>query len=81
MKAVKLLDTALKCHIDEDQDCDIILACLELVASDIRDLFKLFHAKLLWVLKEEKDGDLFLGWEVTEVRAILVHLKEFYSSR
>jgi len=60
---------------------DALLACLELVALDLRDLFRLFHAKLLWVLREEQRGDLFAGWEGAEVKAVLAHFQAFYNDR
>lgn len=90
MKAVKVLNSALNCGIkvkkegeeeEEEEECDIVLACCEIVANDVRDLFTLFHTKLLWILHEDKCGDLFEGWNVAEVRAILSHLKTFYSNR
>ena len=82
MKAVKVLNTALNCGATmKDEECSVVLSCSELVANDVRDLFSLFHTKLLWVLNEEKVGDIFIGWEIAEVRAILSHLKTFYSDR
>ena len=54
MKAVKVLNSALNCGIkvkeegeEEEEECDIVLACCEIVANDVRDLFTLFHTKLL----------------------------------
>ena len=82
MKAVKVLNSALNCSTTGDEEeCSVVLSCSELVAQDVRDLFTLFHTKLLWILNEEKVGDLFEGWEVAEVRAILSHLKSFYCDR
>lgn len=82
MKAVKVLTTALNCSVSsEEEENNIVLACAELVARDVRDLFTLYHSKLLWVLNEEKVGDIFIGWDIAEVRAILSHLKTFYCDR
>lgn len=82
MKAVKVLNTALNCATTvKEEESNVVLACSEMVAEDVRDLFTLFHTKLLWVLNEEKVGDIFWGWEIPEVRAILSHLKTFYSDR
>ena len=67
--------------IELSEQYDIVLACLELVAADVRDLFRLFHVKLLWVLREEQRGDLFAGWESAEVKAVLTHFKTFYNDR
>lgn len=102
MKAVKVLNSALNCCIDdkknkeknneerdeeeeegdeEENESNIVLACSELVANDVRDLFTLFHVKLLWILREERVGDVFEGWDASEVKAILSHLKTFYCDR
>ena len=86
MKALKVLDSALACraHVAASgpwDGPDALLACLELVALDLRDLFRLFHAKLLWVLREEQRGDLFAGWESAEVKAVLAHFQAFYNDR
>ena len=82
MKAVKVLTTALNCSVStKEEENNIVLACAELVARDVRDLFTLYHSKLLWVLNEEKVGDIFTGWDTAEVRAILSHLKTFYCDR
>lgn len=82
MKAVKVLDTALLCKTTvKEERSDVLLACKELISRDIYNLFKLFHIKLLWLLEEEKKGDIFLGWDTAEVKAILIHLKTFYNNR
>jgi len=87
MKALKVLDSALACRAlvaaaaGPWDGPDALLACLELVALDLRDLFRLFHAKLLWVLREEQRGDLFAGWEGAEVKAVLAHFQAFYNDR
>ena len=82
MKAVKVLNSALNCGTaSKEEECSVVLACSELIAKDVRDLFTLYHTKLLWVINEEKIGDIFDGWDIAEVRAILSHLKTFYSDR
>ena len=79
----ELTDSALHNSggIELSEQYDIVLACLELVAADVRDLFRLYHVKLLWVLREEQRGDLFEGWESAEVKAVLTHFKTFYNDR
>jgi len=81
MKACKVLDAALACYPSPDEECEVVLSCLELVALDIRELFTIFYEKLKWIDKEEEVGDLFSTWEEAEVSAILTHLKSFYNDR
>ena len=81
MKAYKLLDAGLNCRTTRKEECDVVFACLELVVRDLRQLFGLFHEKLLWVVKEDETGDIFKGWEKAEVRAVLAHFKNFYNDR
>lgn len=81
MKSCKVLDAALACYPSPDEESEVVLSCLELVALDIRELFTLFYEKLKWIDKEEEVGDLFNTWEEAEVSAILTHLKSFYNDR
>lgn len=44
----------------------------------------MYYAKLRWLLNEEEDGtnaELFEGWRIDEVEAVLTHLKSFYDER
>ena len=85
MKAYKVLDTALHCLKLADSrqlsKIDMVVSCAELVARDLRNLFRLFHAKLMWVLIEEQQGDLFLGWEKDDVHSVLTIFKNFYNDK
>ena len=81
MKACKVLDAALACYPNADEECEVVIDCLELVALDIRELLTIFYEKLKWIDKEEEVGDLFSTWEEAEVSAILTHLKSFYNDR
>jgi len=81
MKGTKVIDSALLCRPSADEECEVTISCLELVARDLRDLFLLFHSKLRWLVREEQVGDIFTGWPENEVRAVLAHLKDFYNSR
>ena len=81
LKAIKILDAALLCRTSADEECEVTVCCLELLARDIRELFLLFHTKLRFVVKEDATGDLFQDWNESEVRAILQHFKAFYNDR
>ena len=44
----------------------------------------MYYSKLRWLLNEEEDGtnaELFEGWRIDEVEAVLTHLKSFYDER
>lgn len=81
LKAYKVLDAALDCKARLEEDCEIVCACVELVARDLRDLFLLYEDKLRWVVTEEEVGDLFEGWDEAEVRAVLSHFRNYYNDR
>jgi len=78
VKASKLLEAALDCLVGVQDECEVVVICLEQVAQDIRVLFPLFGRKLLWLLREHEVGDVFEGWAEEEVEALLRKLKAFY---
>jgi len=81
MKACKVLDAALACFPQPNEECEVVIDILELLALDIRELFTIFYEKLKWIDREEEVGDLFSTWQEAEVSAILTHLKSFYNDR
>ena len=81
MKACKVLDAALSCFPNPNEECEVVIDILELLALDIRELFTIFYEKLKWIDREEEVGDLFSTWQEAEVSAILTHLKSFYNDR
>jgi hypothetical protein len=61
-KAFTLLDLFLECRVPECEECELTALCQEVVSSDIRQLFVLYHEKLSWIVREEDIGDLFDTW-------------------
>jgi hypothetical protein len=82
VKAYKVIDSALSCQTTaEEESSEVVVACVELIARDLRDLFNLYSQKLRWVLAEEEIGDVFAGWNAVEVHSILKHFKDFYNKK
>ena len=59
--AVKVLESALACRLEEnaDEDTELVYVTAVLVAEDAKALFELFYEKLRWVVREEEIGELF----------------------
>lgn len=81
LKACKLIKVALACQPAANEDCEVIMGCLQQVTNDLRELFSLYHVKLKMIMKEDKTKDLFHGWDDAEITAILNHFKAFYNER
>ena len=78
-KAFKLLDTLLDCKTPVLEGGEIAVICSELIATDVRQLFHLYHEKLRWLVREEELGDIFEGWSPNEVKALLAQLISYYN--
>ena len=79
-KAFKLLDTLLDSRIPALEGGEIAVICVELIATDVRQLFHLYHEKLRWIVREEQVGDIFEGWAPAEVKALLAQLISYYNN-
>ena len=83
--AVKVLESALACALEEnaDEDCELVYTtALSLLAEDAKALFELYHDQLRWVVREEEIGELFdrSEWAKEEdLAAMLTMLKRFYT--
>lgn len=82
--AVKVLESALACGLEENADEDtelVYVTALSLVAEDAKALFELFYEKLRWVVREEEIGELFdrSEWKEEDLAAMLAMLKRFYT--
>lgn len=81
MKCTKLIDAALATSPQPDEECEVVIDCLELLALDIRELFTVYYEKLKWIDREDQVGDLFKDLPEAEISTILTHLKSFYNDR
>ncbi len=82
--AVKVLESALACGLEEnaDEDCELVyVTALSLVAEDAKVLFEMYYDRLRWVLREEEIGELFdrAEWREGDLTALLAMLKRFYT--
>jgi hypothetical protein len=74
LSSLKVLDAALLCTMSAHEECDATIACLELVARDVKDMFTLFDKKLQWLKQEDEVGDIFAGWDASDKDVVLRHL-------
>lgn len=57
----------VECQLDTEDESEVTIMCVEMVAKDVHDLFRLFHDKLRWVLDNEAQA--LEGTDPEEVRA------------
>lgn len=81
LKSMKVIDAALLCRTEPDEECEVSMSCLELLARDVRELFLLFHAQLRFVVAEHTSGRIFDEWPEAEVNTVIQHFKSYYNDR
>eukprot|EP01038_Epipyxis_sp_PR26KG_P012466 gene12466-16720_t len=79
LKACKVIDLALLCKPSTEEESEVSVSCLELVATDLLDLFHLYSIKLKWMLNEDEVSDIFSDWKEDEVKSILKYFTDFYN--
>ena len=65
--------------MDPEEESEVTIMCVELVARDVYDLFRLFQEKLRWVVDNEATA--FEGADPTEVKKILDRFKASYEEK
>ena len=84
VKAYKVIDSMLNCDCDcgyDGEEDTIFVACLDLLVSDLVELFNLFAKKLTWILNEYNKGIFCEGWDEVEVRSTLKFFTDYYHNK
>jgi len=69
--------TALNCALSQSEESEVTIACLELVARDVYDLFRLFQEKLIIV---SENHAILEGLDEAEASSVLASLQTSYKS-
>ncbi len=65
--------------MDPEEENEVSIMCVELVARDVHDLWRLFHDKLRWVV--ENAGSALEGADPQEARKVLERFKASYDDK
>jgi len=78
-KAHNLIETTLECRVGIENESEVVVTCLDIVARDLRELFHMYGRKLHWLMQEQEVGDVFEGWSDEEIDTLLQRLKKGYN--